>query len=160
MSANVRLLLGLASFVVAFSGKRLATCRDPRVAGPREPVNSRHPVQPRDPPPKGQPAGDLIGRVRTDVDDVVGGDQPHAGIEVGLIEFRESLGEPFGLPGYEFECSVSIPTTDSRHPFATERAFAVVHEGRFCLWYACHVIVQYLATRQVRALRLGPRMTV
>ena len=133
MSANVRLLLGLASFVVAFSGKRLATCRDPRVAGPREPMNTRHMVEPCNPAPEGQTAGDLIGGVRTDVDDVVGGDQPHAGIEVGLIEFRESLGEPFGLPGYEFECSVSIPTTDSRHPFATERAFAIVHEGRFCL---------------------------
>ena len=132
-SANVRLLCWVASLVVAFAAQRLAMGCDPHVAGPREPMNSRNTVQPRDPPPEGQPAGDLIGRIRTDVDDAVGGDQPHAGIEVGFIESWESLGEPFGLPGHEFEGVVSIAATDSRHPFATERAFAVVHEGRFVM---------------------------
>ncbi len=75
-------------------------------------------------------AYDLIGRVRSNVDDVVGRNQPHARVEVALRQFREPLREPFRLSGNELEGAAPIPAGDSSHPAATERAVAIVNEGR------------------------------
>ncbi len=73
---------------------------------------------------------DLIGRVRTNVDDVVGRNHPHARVEVALRQFREPLREPFRLPGNELEGAAPIPAGNSSHPAATERAVTVVYQGR------------------------------
>ena len=89
-------------------------------------------VQPRDPAPVCESACDLIGRVRTNVDDVVGRDQPHACVEVALKKFRESRSEPFRLPRNELKRAAPIPAGNSSHPPATERAVAIVNEGPRC----------------------------
>ncbi len=127
---TVRLLIGLATSLIAIAAQRLPICCHPRVGGSRKPVDPRNMVQPRDPLPVSQPAHDLIGRVRTHMDGVVGRNQAHAGVEVALNEFRESLSEPFRLPGNELERSAPIPTGNSSHPAATEGAVTIVDEGR------------------------------
>ena len=104
--------------------------RDPRIDGSREPVDSWNRVQPRDPLPVSKPAYNLIGRVCTNVDDVVGRNQPHARVEVALIEFRESFDEAFCLPGNELERTAPIRAGNSSHPAATERTVTVVYQGR------------------------------
>ena len=95
-------------------------------------MNSRDAVQPRDAAPVPEAECDLIGRVRTHKDDVVGRNQPHARVEVALSQFRESLSEPFRLPGNELERMASVPTGNPSYPFKTECAVAIVNEGR--LW--------------------------
>ena len=83
-------------------------------------MDCRDVVQPRDSAPVSEAAYDLIGRVRTNLDGVVGRNQPHDCIEVALNKFRESLSEPFRLPGNELERAAPIPTGNSSDPAATE----------------------------------------
>ncbi len=88
-------------------------------------------VQPRDPAPVSEASNDLIGRVRTNVDGVVGRNQSHAGVEVALNEFRKSLSEPFRLPGNELERAAPIPAGNSSNPAATKRAVTIEYQDRF-----------------------------
>ena len=65
-------------------------------------------VQPRYPATISKAACDLIGRVRSNVDGVIGCYKPHARVEVALNQFWESLCQPFRLPGNELELVVAI----------------------------------------------------
>ena len=69
----VRLSTGIAGTVVAISAQRLPIRRNPCVDGSCERVDSWNMIQPRNPAPVSKAACDLIGRVRANVDDVVGG---------------------------------------------------------------------------------------
>ena len=87
-------------------------------------------VQPRDPAPVSKAACDLICRVSTNVNSVVGRNQPHARVEVALNQFREPLGEPFRLSGNELERVAAISTGNSSDPATTERAVTIVNKSR------------------------------
>jgi len=91
MVETVRLLDGLASSVVASAALRLPIGCDMRVEGSRQRVDPWNMVQPRDPAPISKVPYDLIGRVRSNVDGVIGCYQPHARVEVALNESWESL---------------------------------------------------------------------
>ncbi len=125
-----RLLDALASSVVAFATQRLPIGCDIRVDSSRERVDSWNMVQPCDPAPKSKVACDLIGRVRSNVDGVIGCYQPHARVEVALNESWESLREPLRLPGNELERVVPIPSRNPGYPATTERALTIVNDGR------------------------------
>ena len=127
---NIQWLERLASFVVTFAAQRFPIRRDPRVNGSRDPVDSRNMVQPRDPAPVSKATCDLIGRVSTNVNGVVGCNQPHARVKVALNHFREPFGQPFRLSGNELERVAVIPTSNSSDPATTERAVTIVNESR------------------------------
>ena len=73
---------------------------NPPVHRTREPVDSRNIVDPRDPAPVAETAGDLIGGVRTDVDCVVRRDEPHSRIKIALREPWKPFGESLGLSSH------------------------------------------------------------
>ncbi len=125
-----RLLDALASSVVAFAAPRLPIDGDMRVKGSRQRVDPGNKIQPRDPVPVSKAADDLIGRVRSNVDGVIGCYQPHARVEVALNESWESRREPLRLPGNELERVVPIPSRNPGYTATTERALTIVNDGR------------------------------
>lgn len=114
---------------------------DPCIDGLREPMDPWNMVQPCDPVPVSKAAYDLIGRVRTNMDGVVGRNQTHARVEVVLSKFRESFDDAFRLRGNELKRGAPIPAGDSSHPAATERTVTVVYQGRPAAQHGCQARV-------------------